>query len=87
MKRHTKAINKLAMRMESDEIEGPVETRKISIRDAAQEIYKLFNKQKILYYSEIAETLNLDFSTIIQACKKLEEDGLIEGASGEPEKT
>ena len=36
-------------------------------------------KRKRLYYSDIAEKLRLDFSTVIRACEVLKKKGLIQG--------
>lgn len=52
--------------------------RDLSIEQATQEIYGLFQKNKNLYYSDIAEKLNLDYSLVVEACEKLIKNGLIE---------
>ena len=53
--------------------------RKASHKDATKEILELFRERGRLYYSDIAEALNLDFATVIRACNELEKQGLIEG--------
>jgi dCTP deaminase len=59
------------------------ETRDISPEDAEKEVLALFHKHhsEQLYYSDIADELNLDFGTVINACKALEDQGLIQGGS------
>jgi shikimate kinase len=56
-------------------------TRKVSIKKAMTEILQLFRERKQLFYSDIAEALNLDFSTVIEACDRLQRQNLIEGAA------
>jgi hypothetical protein len=65
------------------EIEEAIEAREVSVEDAKREIVELFKQRRgqDLYYSDIAEALNLDFSTVIAACGELENEQVIEGGS------
>ncbi len=86
MNRQTVAIQELAQslseRITSDEA-GEVEIREISHEQAVKEILELFQKQqqKNVYYSDIVDALCLDLATVMEACKELEEKGLIVGGS------
>jgi dCTP deaminase len=87
MTRHSEALEKLAkysgpMALTSRE-EPAVIARKVDLKTAMKEILKLFREKKTLYYSDIADALNLDFATVIDACDRLQKEGLIEGASNE----
>ena len=53
--------------------------RSITIEDAMKEILSLFREKRSLHYSDLADALNLDFATVIDACARLQEQGLIEG--------
>jgi DNA-binding IclR family transcriptional regulator len=55
------------------------EGREIELKEAMDEILNLFTERKRRYYSVIAETLRLDFATVIAACDELARRGLIEG--------
>jgi dCTP deaminase len=55
--------------------------RKVSLKAAAEEILNLFQTGGTLYYSDIAEQLNIDLRTAIRACQLLEQQGLITGAA------
>lgn len=85
MTRHTEALENLAKH--SGQINllspAPLPTRDVDLKTATEEILRLFREKKHLYYSDIADALNLDFATVIEACEKLREDGLIEGDSDE----
>lgn len=81
--KQTRAIEKLAQRLSNGHQEplkeGPRETRSLSDEQATKEILVLFRENKRLYYSDIAEKLNLDFGTVIRICDELERRGLIDG--------
>lgn len=80
MKQHTKAIAEPSDRVKvTTEIQGPIEARRIPMKQVMQEILSLFKERKVLFYSDIAEALCLDFATVINACQKLEREGLIQG--------
>jgi hypothetical protein len=51
--------------------------REISREDAKNEICSLFSKGATLYYSDIAERLNLDLQTVVDICNELQQDGEI----------
>jgi dCTP deaminase len=83
MTRHTKAIERLSRMISKGEAKEesykPVKARRVNLKQAANEILALFKKRKRLFYSDIADTLRLDFATVINACQDLERKGLIEG--------
>lgn len=83
MTRQTEAMEKLAKQIPKQASAArdytPVETRQIKPGQARKEILALFKQRKRLYYSDIAETLRLDFATVVETCQKLERQGLIEG--------
>jgi DeoR/GlpR family transcriptional regulator of sugar metabolism len=54
--------------------------RTMSVKRAADEILELFKNSEMLYYSDIAERLNISSQTAIQACEMLEQQGKIQGA-------
>lgn len=84
MNRQTAAIQELALShsepVTADEAEE-IEIREISHEQAVKEILELFQKkqQRNLYYSDIIEALRLTLATVMEACKELEEKGLIVG--------
>ncbi|MBN1160598.1 MAG: hypothetical protein JXA17_01435 [Dehalococcoidales bacterium] len=51
--------------------------RKISKEDAEKEIRKIFSEGKTLYYSDIAERLNLDLQLVVKICNQLQKRGEI----------
>ena len=78
---HTKAINDLVTKINGGELHATgsfVEARSIPLEEAKKEILGLFRGRRRLFYSDLSEALRLDISTIIQACKELQRDGLIE---------
>ncbi len=91
MDRHTKAIEHLSKRISKQngvaEEFTPVEARRVTLKQAAEEILELFKTKKRMFYSDIAETLKMDLATIIKACKQLERKGLIEGETSEKSRT
>jgi len=70
--------------MERGELE-PIRRKphRVALQIDLKEIKPLFEKRKTLYYSDIVEALNLDYAMVIKSCKKLEDNGLIEGVSNE----
>ena len=81
MKSHTEAINKLTEKFDIKERAlDTIQTRKISLKNAMEEIASLFRQDKELFYSDIMEILNLDFDTVAKACEKLQQKGIIEGS-------
>jgi hypothetical protein len=88
IKSHTKALTDLADKLGKViqlgmKPEEPVIARNIPISQAIKEISKLFTENSEMYYSDIAEALNLDFGVVIKACKMLEKDGIIEEVRSE----
>ncbi|ALA60177.1 dCTP deaminase domain-containing protein [Nitrospira moscoviensis] len=81
MRRQTAAFEEFARRITDSEQQAPREVRQISQKQAMEEVLELFRTRGRLYYSDIAEALRLDFSTVIQACEALERQGFIEGGS------
>lgn len=77
------AIASLTTQISGKPDEQDAETRNISIEEAEGEILQLFRDHRgaDLYYSDIAETLNLDFATVIEACKRLQATGTIQGVA------
>lgn len=63
------------------------EARQVELRQVKEEILTLFKKRQKLYYSDIAEALQLDYETVIHACDELQIEGLIEGEKSEKGKT
>lgn len=57
--------------------EKVVVLREISREEAKQEIRKLFNSERTLYYSDIAEELQFDLRFVVEICHELEEAGEI----------
>lgn len=51
--------------------------RDISRKDAKKEISQLFSEGKTLYYSDIAERLNLDLQLVVKICNELHKRGEI----------
>jgi DNA-binding IclR family transcriptional regulator len=79
--KHTDAIEQLTRRLASDQtVSGlePVEGRRLSLEEAEAEILNLFRERGTLHYSDIAETLRLDFATVVAATEELVAKGLIE---------
>jgi dCTP deaminase len=64
-----------------------VEARHVDVGQAKEEILALFRKRPRLYYSDIAEALQLDYETVIHACEELQREGLVEGEKSEKKKT
>lgn len=87
MDRQTAAFSNLVkLMMESVRGQAAVSTtRTISFEEAMQEILELFKGSKDLFYSDIAESLQLDFATVIKACAELEKQGKIKGLPNEEE--
>ncbi len=82
MSKHTEALERIASLPHTQLVSREPEistTRRVSIKRAMTEILKLFRERKQLFYSDIAEALNLDFATVIEACEQLQRQGLIEG--------
>lgn len=80
MNRHIAAVESLAqgaVRAAGDFT--PVEARQIDMEQAIQEIHALFRDRRRLFYSDIAQALQLDIGTVIDTCAELERRGLIEG--------
>jgi hypothetical protein len=63
----------------------PVEPRRrlssLNVRQAAEKVLELFKNTETLYYSDIAERLNISLQTAIEACDLLEQQGRIQGAN------
>lgn len=85
MTRHTEALENLAKHSGQVNLlsPAPLPTRQVDINTAMEEILVLFRQKKHLFYSDIADALNLDFATVIEACEKLKESDLIEGDDNE----
>ncbi len=82
MTKHTNAIEKLtSLNKYNKNIQIPIETRNLPHKQSMNEILDLFRKRKRLFYSDIMETLQLDLSTVIDACDELQRKGLIQGES------
>lgn|GEM_PF-710348 len=82
MRMQTQALSQLAQQIAESArpADKPItiEARQISLQQAMDEIVSLFRKHGILYYSDIADTLQLDYSTVIRACEQLQKEGIIE---------
>lgn len=52
--------------------------REMSREQAQDEIIQLFSSGKTLYYSDIAEELQLDLELVVDICRELQENGKIE---------
>ncbi len=52
--------------------------RQIPKEQAKQEIHQLFSTGRALYYSDIAEELQLDLQLVVEICRELEEGGEVE---------
>lgn len=82
MSKHTKAIEALAKKVAAaPQPVAPVKApsaRKVSLQRALEEVSKLFQQKGRLFYSQIAETLDLDLGTVLKACAELEKKGIIE---------
>jgi DNA-binding MarR family transcriptional regulator len=68
---------RLALVERSQPSEKVVVLREISKKDAEKEICTLFAKGETLYYSDIAEKLNLDLPTVVDICGDLQKRGEI----------
>ncbi len=88
MHRQTNVLSELVRQAVGVPSEKPlvVEARQIDISQAKNEILTLFKKRRRLYYSDIAETLQLSYETVIQACEELHSEGRIEGEKNEKKK-
>lgn len=82
---HTKAISELANKLTTtiDKIDKPAKTirvRKLSLPQAKKKIIELLKKKgdEELYYSDVADELQLDYAVVIEACKQLENEDVIE---------
>lgn len=49
--------------------------REINREEARQEILELFSIERTLYYSDIAEKLQLDLKLVVEICHELEDAG------------
>jgi len=86
MSQNTKAISSLTMQLgsiiktlpKSVTPDKKIMTRTISLADSLNEISKFFKDKKQLFYSDIAEELNLDYGLVVEACEQLEKEGFIE---------
>ena len=76
------AIRKIEERLVCIEASLPkqkvIVLREISREQAKKEIKNLFNKGNILYYSDVAEQLQLDLQTVVEICNELQNKGEIE---------
>jgi len=79
----TQLVRQMAESQTSDQTPIRVEARQIDIQQAKNEILALFRKHGTLYYSDIAEMLQLDYETVINACEQLHKEGIIEDELGE----
>jgi hypothetical protein len=61
--------------------ENIIEVRDIPIEQVKQEVLDLVNKKGKMYYSEIADELNLYILDVINACEQLEQEGAVREAS------
>jgi hypothetical protein len=52
--------------------------READMETAKKEIRELFDKTRMLYYSDIAQELNLDLVLVVEACEELVKEGAIE---------
>lgn len=80
MNRHIQAVESLAqgaVRVAADL--APVEARQIDFEQVVQEVLTLFRERRRLFYSDIAQALQLGVGTVMDACAELERRGLIEG--------
>ncbi len=81
----TNALMELSKQMAEMTMAGqrtaPVEPRHMDLKKAKAEIFVLFQKKHKLFYSDIAEELNLDYETVIKACEQLQKEGSIEGVN------
>jgi dCTP deaminase len=92
MKEHTKAIDALTRQLPSavrsgSPSEKEIYAREISLDEAIEEITELFSEKIQLFYSDIAEALHLDYSTVVEACRQLQKKGLIEEIPSGKQKT
>lgn len=70
--------NKLDQLIKSLLTEKTVILREISREEAKQEIKELFTStDKVLYYSDIAERLNLELRIVVDICRELIKEGEI----------
>lgn len=91
MNSHTKAIDTLTRQLastvqSSKSLEKSVYARKITLTQAIKEISELFKKEALLYYSDIAEKLSLDYEIVVKACEQLQKKGIIEEVPHETKK-
>lgn len=56
-----------------------LETKELSLKDAKAEIINLFKYNPQMYYSDIADELNVDYSLVVRACDELLKEDMIEG--------
>ena len=54
--------------------------KNINRNQALKEIKILFKKNKILYYGDISEKLNLNLELVVDICDELENKGIIEAS-------
>lgn len=80
-------VEKMAESRSPSTDEEPVIAREITLKDAKREIISLFHRKGRLFYSDIAEELNLSYSMVIKACEQLEKEGIIEGDAGGKKRT
>lgn len=52
--------------------------RKINKEQAKQKIQQLFASGRTLYYSDIAEELQLDLKLVVKICQELTDEGKLE---------
>jgi dCTP deaminase len=81
----TNALMELSKQMKEGVVSGQkpatIEARRISLKEAREEILSLFLKKHKLFYSDIAEELQLDYEIVIKACEHLQKEGRIEGVT------
>ena len=75
------AIRRIEERLTSIEASLPSEKvimlRELSKEEAKNEIKRLFSSGKTLYYSDIAQQLELDLELVVDICNELQEQGEI----------
>ncbi len=84
MYKHSERLEEVVTKLLSDRAAAePVEQelREVSLEQAKREVLNLFQRHgtENVYYSDMVEELSIDLSTIIDACKELEQQGLIVG--------
>ena len=77
MESRVAALEERVARLEEHSEEKVIELREVTMDEARAEIVDLFATGETLYYSDIADRLQLDLEMVMEICNKLQEEDVI----------